>query len=147
MLLRRTDVESSWKPVADAAVGSVGGRRVGIDKETHQIESERGYRESSLAQPNVTVHRKKNSSCLCLFDSFTGEETAGSDSRCLCPTESFVWLSGWIGERVWIVVFYHRLALLWKAPELSWGCFLRFCACMPKPLLFTFASAKLTCKL
>lgn len=64
-----------------------------IDKETHQIESKRGYREMSLAQPNVTVHRKKNFSCLCLFDSFTGEETAGSDSRCLCPTEPILCLA------------------------------------------------------
>lgn len=29
-----------------------------VDKETHQIESECGCRELSLAQPNVTVHRK-----------------------------------------------------------------------------------------
>lgn len=93
MLYRCIEVESSRKLDVDTAVGSVAGRRVG--RQGNQIESERGCRELSLAQPNVTVHRKENVSCLCLFDSHTEEETAGSDFRCLCPTESCVWLRGW----------------------------------------------------
>lgn len=88
MPCRHAEVESSWKLFVDRAVGSVEDRR-------NATESERGCRESSLAQANVTVHRKENFSCVCLFDSHTEKETAGPDSRCLCPTESYVWLSGW----------------------------------------------------
>lgn len=142
-----------------------GGQKGWVDKEIDQIESEWGCRELSLAQPNVTVHRKENFSCLYLFDSHREEETAGSDSRCLCPTESCVWLRGWlikkksvlIEERVWIDCVWG------KKIRFTTGCpwfeqttclllnFLDVACCIfvpvPKPLLFTFASAKLSSKL